>query len=889
MPRLSKTVLAHTFELDCDRYLRFKLASHEEAAALDLAAYRDQRPGAQPQMAAGRQWETAKYQDLVDVCPPEAICCALDDKVDPDLGRPAFIAPPALFETLNKDTPPRLFFEAEFAVPDSFAPGLRELYERHGLDPVKARPDILWIRPFGASPAIGAASGARHEIHIVDIKRAAEPSMKHFTEVTFYALALARALELAGLSDRYAVSAQGYIWPGNHDDNAFRDLHARFAAADDPDPLTAALESTLVPVPHEVYHVHVRRFFEERLPRVLAEAPADAAWHVIPLCRGCEYVRYCRAQAKRDDHLSRVPWLSRGQAAALRRDDVAITTTRQLTDAIASDSPAWQRAKEINPLLRGEAALLRARAMALHTGEPHFAENRVWPLMPRWTDMDIYITIQSDPGTGITFAMGAGRRYRPPGAPAGETMAEYRVFVVDRAPDMTPETEGERLADFIQCVCGWLMEAHKFNRGADKDARKARAQVFVWEPGEIRQLKRMLQRHMDAPGMTEAIQLLLRLFPPDDVLPDPDAFKSQPYTVVKEAFRQLVGLPLPHDYTLLDTVDAFYPLKKKDGTFFTAQRTFGYYTDLSDQIPFERAYELWTGRVTLRHPARDGKQGPLYTRDELVNRLKHVVSDRLYILKHVTDRLRANAGERLTLKKGPFSAAKSSEPNVPVPARRLLTFERLNTIVEELENRQARALPVEEREARFIAMRGLLPADGPDAERLLDRARAADPEHAAHMLVFTFSPNSRDARMKEGDFLLALTNEQPPVDLDMRWWTYLGKSFAEVKSQVGYDFNEMSLVRATMRRLLEVSLVRLDTLHDPPLVVLRPNDADLFAFARHVPDDGAAILDFSRPMVLDILYRDFHYAAMEDAMKAAKGVRPRPVTEMALPAAPGGD
>ena len=49
------------------------------------------------------------------------------------------------------------------------------------------------------------------------MKRAAELSLRHFTEVTYYALALAAAIEREGLDDRFAVSAEDFVWPGTHD------------------------------------------------------------------------------------------------------------------------------------------------------------------------------------------------------------------------------------------------------------------------------------------------------------------------------------------------------------------------------------------------------------------------------------------------------------------------------------------------------------------------------------------------------------------------------------------------------------------------------------------------------------------------------------------------
>ena len=103
---------------------------------------------------------------------------------------------------------------------------------------------MVWLRryPTGA-PLIHtgdpAAGNPEFEIHIIDVKMADEPALRHFTEVTFYGLALAAALVEQGLASRYAVSAEGFIWPGSHDANAFRNLFRELQSKGDPDPLTA--------------------------------------------------------------------------------------------------------------------------------------------------------------------------------------------------------------------------------------------------------------------------------------------------------------------------------------------------------------------------------------------------------------------------------------------------------------------------------------------------------------------------------------------------------------------------------------------------------------------------------------------------------------------------
>ena len=156
------------------------------------------------------------------------------------------------------------------------------------------------------------------------------------------------------------MSAEGFIWPGSHDANAFRNKVRDHRARGEADPVTRALLETLVAVPYEVYQVHVRQFFADRLLRVLAQAPLEAAWHVAPKCQTCEFLGYCRTRASEQDHLSRIPWLNRGQARLLESRGIA--TTRQLAEAIRDNSPTWRALVASSHQLRADAQALLARA-----------------------------------------------------------------------------------------------------------------------------------------------------------------------------------------------------------------------------------------------------------------------------------------------------------------------------------------------------------------------------------------------------------------------------------------------------------------------------------------------------------------------------------------------
>lgn len=875
MPKLDKGTLALTFKFDCDRFLRFRLASDAERETLGVEAEKYKRPGIELITAAGRRWEADKYQDLIDASPRDAIEYVEKPDVDELVGRKTFDKIRNVFDILRREHPPFAIIEGEFDVPSSITPGLQRAYDTYGLEPVKARPDIIWIRPYGTGAPLIANPDPppEYEIHIIDVKMAAEPSLRHFTEVTYYALSLAAALAASGMAGRYAVSAEGFIWPGSHDANEFRNLVLGYQAKGEGDPVTAALIDTLIPVPYEVYQVHVKQFFEERLLRVLGQSPADAAWHVGPRCQLCDYVPYCRQEAEDCDHLSRLPWLNRGQAELIRQS--GINTTDSLRTAIAGNTPQWQAAESSSHQLHASAPILSVRAEALATGQPVAIDGRKCALMPAWSDQNIFVTIHFDPGSGITFAMGAVRMYFPPGRNQGDPpLVEEHLLVVDRVDAMNPDTARARLIEFVTIVSSWLQDVSNTNSGLPA-AQRVSSHVFFWDMLEVRQLRRVFERHMNHPEVVDLIELLIRLFPPEQVLPDPEPLKSQPGTIVKDVVRLLLGLPISHDYSLFDTANTLYPDRKENGDPYEFRVPFGFRTPMSDQIPFERAYELWQDRIFLRHfdsrfPS-DPSRWRTYTRDELYEGVKRATSTHLRALQHIVRRLREHYRDRLTLRKASFSAAAPVQTRIPERARSLIAFEKLNVACQELENRQQRSLPVAEREAHFFSIRGLRPAIGADYDSRIDEIRAADPRHSgAELLAFTFAATSRDARINEGGFLLALSNEDDDVQLDVPWRKYLGLSFPDARALLASEgLNDNWMINASLGRLLQIEVVRLDAMREPPHLVLKPGHSRLFRFAI-----AQRLLDLERPLVLDPLFQDFQSARIAQALQTIGGNPP---------------
>lgn len=873
MPSLKKNTIAQTFKFDCDRYLRFSLASPTDRKAAGVKIIPDYRPGIDLVKAAGARWEAEKFQDLVDVLPAESVSYNLDQEIDERIGRQRFLKVENIYELLSQPSPPEVIIEGEFPVPTSITPALEEAYRRYNLDPVSARPDIMWVRrhPTGA-PLLGKRdSPPECEIHIIDVKLAAEPSLRHFTEVTYYALALAAFLKKKGLSNRYAVSAQGFVWPGSYDNNAFRNLHKEFVARGSSDPVSQALAKTLVAVPYEVYQVHVTQFFEDRLLRVLEQPMEEAAWHVSPKCQLCEFLPHCEEQAQVTDHLSRIAWMTSGQARLLRDND--IYTTEQLAGAIANKTPDWEAVVKTSHQLKSETAVLRARADSLQQEQPIAVQGRVTILMPKWADVNIFLTVHFDMGSGITFAMGAKRVAFTPGSPRGTRLEEEtHTFIVDNISGLNTDPEKKRFMEFTELITGWLQSASDYNAAHHKDDQVS-VHIFFWDGLEVKQLGRMFRRHISDAEVAEKTELLLRFFPPDDILPDPDVFKSQPGTIVKEVFRTMFGLPIPHDYTLFDVANVFHPFIKDDGEAFTYGAPFGFKYPMTDQIPFERAYELWQDNIYLTHysPHLPKHKWPKYTRGEIRDGIKKTVETRLNALQHVVRALQENYKDSLVLRKSKFRAASPTQTKIPEKARNLVAFSKLNAVVAEMNNRQDRALPVEEREARFISIRGLLPAQGQQYDQAINSLRDERLDYLFRDIIpLTFSPESRDCRIKEGDWLLAVSNEDAEFDLSIPWYKNLEINFDDGERLLeAHGITAKKWVRAALSKLLRVEVASLQTAADPPFLLMAPADAQVFRFAQAV-----GLLDMNRPMVIDPVYEDFSTDRIVEALTLVGGEYP---------------
>ena len=887
MPYFRKEALSKYISTGCQRQLRLNLTP-------DNAEYRPERqregmpdplpprPGLAYIRKEGELWGAAKIADLARAFGAGALVGRITPHAP---GGPILYDAIPLEVALARADAGQFLVEAEYAVGPAFecALGIAHFREAFGLAWGAVRPDLIELRPPRSFPQEVWPDGevrdlapddARVQLRVIDIKLTAEPSPPYFAEVAYYAMTLAGWLRDRGLADRYVVVPQGAVWPGSHDASALiKLLRETEAAGERPDggALRAALDADLEPVPFEAFAFRLRRFFRDELPAVLRTPWRSLSFHVDTRCRSCEYLGYawredptlarsdyCVPLASRQGHLSQVAFISRGASAALQEHgvrDIAALAAR------GAEDPVFEAHHE----LRAQRAMVAGRAAALRTRQakvPEYAGTSA--VMPRWADLRVYLSADFDIGSAITLAFGVSavwwpaegtqaERHGPSGngaaPPDGTDSPELaaappadghggkrrphtrqRVFVVDQK---ALEVERRELLAFLAFIRDLLDTVQG-------EQPKATVQFYLWDSLEYDHLKRVVGRHLPAILSDQSLDHLAWLFPPPELLPNPRlATRRSPLTIVRDVVRAVLAAPIPHYYTLLATARVYHPPSTPESV--ARFRVHPLFEDpLSDQIPSERAHEIWARAVQPRHW------------QEQLGILVQTVRRRLDALAAVTRQLETDLQAKLGQAAPRVRELRPPDDGGGLSASGQLwyAFARLNAALAELEVHQKRAMPPHEREARYESARLRRRLEGAEAERALAALGLA---HAPGRMVYTLRPASREVKLREGEFNVALSPEREAGFLDLPLGTVTAGTWLEPP-----DYRQQC---APMERVLGVTVVAID--RDRGLIVL---DADRRQFVQ--APDGARLsmfealerlgrADFRRTAIVDPVSRDY--------------------------------
>jgi len=733
------------------------------------------RPGLARITESGREWEAAKLSDLAATFGTGVV---LGTPSAAGSGLPAvqqtYTETP--LENLLPGAPAGSFLvEAEYPVGNTFeqALGIQSYRGLYSLDYAKLRPDIIQVLPPGTfSSFIGpdgrvaqlSPSDGRRQLRVIDIKLTAEASVGHFTEVVYYCLTLAGWLVDQAMDD-FVVVPNAALWPGSHDASNLVRLHSEMTQAGQIpsiDQLRAALATDIEEVPFEVLIPRVKRFLQEEIPEVLGQHWSTQPWHVDNRCKGCEYLGqsmwtnaagvstasadHCMPEAQRIEHLSRVAFISRGASSALR--DQNVSTVSDLA-ALTPGAAAFGT----HQTLRATRMVVPSRAGALQTNQASVPLGvGTSAMMPSWADLRVYVSTDFDIGSAITMAFGLEAFWREPrtfGAPTQPPHATqaWRAtsYVVD-ARDLA--TERRELISFLTGIEAILADvrARDAQRVGQPHYAASTVQFYIWDQLQFEHLARVIGRHLPNVLSLRGLAHLAWLFPPEELLPNAATVTTRRshVTVVRDVIRPLLAAPVPHYYSLLEVARSYHDPRLQGA--LANFRVHPHFEDpLSDQIPSERAHEIW------------GKVGPPRPWGQQVIRLQETIATKLRALAEVVRRLETDLRPSLTHRAPEIGISPPNPvPRASVDGQLWYGFAKLDQALREQDVQQTRASPPEEREARFRSARL--------ERRLVGAAEAAELARLGHVArsgrrVYRLRPDSREAKIREGDFTFALAPE----------------------------------------------------------------------------------------------------------------------------------
>lgn len=860
MPRLGKEALSQYIRTECRRQLRLYLSPDSgvykyERDAQQMPPPQPPRPGLEQITQAGEQWQAAKLHDLTLSFGPAAV---LGDRYVDAAGQQMY-RPIDLGSLLQSAAPGQFLVEAQYNVGATFESdlGINGHKAAFSLDYASVRPDLIEVLVPGRFTRFVTPSGNsrplligddRLQLRVVDIKLTSEPSPSYFAEVAYYSMVLAGWLIDNHLHDRFVVAPNGAVWPGSHDASSLAQLQNESrltGVTPTPDQLRDALQEDLEPVPFDVFAFRVRRFLQQDVPEVLAKRWQTLEWHVDNRCKGCDNLGYpwtrqgqptnhpdhCMPMAERQEHLSRVAFVSRGASLALR--DKGVPDVPSLAKRSPSDS-----AFDAHHVLKATRTVVSGRATSLQLQQEQIPPAAgTSAVMPRWSDLRVYLSVDFDLGSAITFAFGVQAFWLEPQAFGNVSIAvrQHRAwtpqaFVVDLKELKAEERE---LLAFLAKIDFILTESRNM-------ASSTSVQFYLWDSLQYDHLCRVVGRHLSAILRNQVLSHLAWLFPPEQLQPNSAiATLQSPITVVRNVVRSVLAVPVPHYYSLLDTARAYHPQPPvSPAPLFSIHPLFE--DALSDQIPSERAHEIWSRSTKPYHGT---------TRTTLIE----TVEKRLKALEAVVRRLGTDLGPQLKQKAPQINVVQppSRQNRIGMDGQLWHAFSKLDSALGSLEVHQIRAMPPHEREARFRSARL--------SHRLTSQQETQALVHFGLQAqvgrrVYALAPGSREVKAKEGDFLFALAPEDKAGFLDQSFDRATAGTQLQQQSTVSY---------IAMERVTNVAIKALD--RSQGLIVLdadRSRPTILDDLERH------GVADLSSRVVLDPVHRDYFTSKLLKALQA---------------------
>ncbi len=561
---------------------------------------------------------------------------------------------------------------------------------------------------------------------LIDIKATRSARAFHKTQVAFYVLMLRAILDEMGIPG--TVDPVGEIWHIPSDGDAEGDR-------------CQIDEFSLAP-----YLRLVEDFCRTTLPsiasKVVAPGRDETFFHVYFKCEQCAFLPHCieavgpsRAPYLRD--VSAVAGLSHEAKRTLL--SIGVSSVATLADLGAGvgriDGAGWSLSR------RADQLVSRARALRDDRVQPGTDPHSF--LMPPQVDAAIYLVADSDPVDDCLVTL--GYRY--------VDQTGTRDFV-----EVLPTADRAAEADALVGVFGRLIrdleaiDAHNAAIDDPTDPASRFAHIFLYEATEALALQDAVKRHLDDPRVRSGLLHMVRLFPPDEVVPEPEfrGMQHLPATALRSVVEQLLSLPVTVSYDLRQVSQAM----ERAGLISVAYRP---------EEAFERPFSSLLALDVSRHLREGRGTGPDADaiRADVKSRLAAAQAIAEWLLGEHSRRKAAGEAPMLRLNKQPFRLQATFNPLDAGDLDVLRAFELLENRAGLLETmiRLAQPSRVRRDAGRAIGPMRLL--------NISEKGRYA-------YLRFAIPRECEETDLSAGAFGLIVSDGEPDFILEPRFWSSLG-------------------------------------------------------------------------------------------------------------------
>lgn len=832
--RISKSTMSMFFRTACDRelYLSLHTGKKENIEAAGLSVPLKSRPGVQIITKAGNDFERGQYEMLVRELPGNVVFEPSFNDVD-------------LLKTLSAHVANTLIIQPAIE-PETFRDtvlgnlGLSHS-EQSLIPPLSGmRPDLIYawanpepdweVLPDGRRSHIDG-SDDRIALSVIDLKNVQEGNASYAAEVCLYSIFLSNYLSVNNLDHQYYVSHQCFLWSNAELFNFSQALIAKPMKT--PLEKIDALRYDWEPVNYLLYMPSVLKFFREDLIRVITIGDTSGwkavDYHVSGKCNACDWLgvekwlnptdkiffqnnpeNYCSRAAETQDHLCRLPGLSKGARQILSNNGVS--TVNALAQ-VPSTSPAILGK---HTFLKRERNSIEGKAQALLTNSLTTDANAIVAGLARDINLEIDITVNFDASSGYLTGIGFRANLLYPYGSASSPERLSLTSFVNPKDEVVSEwgVVQNFIEEFVRVVDSAVAKFGAQNLGNPK------TQIYFWEVRQYEELCKAFSRHLGAilALPTTKQKSLAWIFPPDELIEKEEGEVSPAIIFIHDIIQRIVNTPIPFALTLLKVAEEYHLAQ------MPPQNVDNYYQEpLGNSIPRERIYEIW------KSPAGVFMRGSrtIMVHDAIADYGK-ALRAQAYSLATITARLRNDFRGKL---KGSgrvlYLKGITDKRGLADDSKLWRQWELVNAATSKVERVSEFTMPGERLESSFKAI------------VLTKILRILGPCH----FEFEVSPDSTESKLEEGNKYLSLGSINTPGFLLQTGFSFGG--------QQAFPNLEFRRLRLATYQFISASLIRFDRVNRVAEVEFKPsfNPTELNGLFQAAVS-SAAISNFSAPVYL---------------------------------------